>query len=92
MGHELRVPARTGCGGVSMAGGLQGQGQGRGEGVMGRCLPSPLYIFKAFTYVVRHSVSVREVDSEYPFYMLIYMNFYVFHIYFILFIFLSKTY
>jgi len=38
------------------------------------------------------SVLIREVASEYPLCVLIYMNSYIFHIYVILFISLSKTY
>ena len=57
----------------------------------GHRLPSPPF-FLEFTYVFRLSVSTRKVASEYPFCVLIYMNSYIFHIYFILFIFLSNTY
>jgi len=32
LGHEMRAPAGTGRGGVSMAGGWEGQVQGRGMG------------------------------------------------------------
>ena len=35
---------------------------------------------------------MRKIASEHPFCVLIYMNSYIFHIYFILFIFLSNTY
>jgi len=35
---------------------------------------------------------MRKVASEHPFCVLVYMNSYIFHIYFILFIFLSNTY
>jgi len=41
-----------------------------------------------FAFVFRLSVSIRKVASQHPFCVLIYMNFYIFHIYFILFIFL----
>ena len=44
-GHEMRGPARTGRGGVSMAVGRQGQGAGKGEGVRGHRLPSPRMFF-----------------------------------------------
>ena len=40
-------------------------------------------------YVFRLSVSMRKVAGEHPFCVLIYMNSYIFHIYFILFILLS---
>ena len=45
-----------------------------------------------FDYVFRLSVSMRKIASERPFCVLIYMNSYIFHIYFNLFIFLSNTY
>jgi len=41
LGHEMRGPAGTGPGSVSMAGGRQGQGAGKGDGVREHCLPSP---------------------------------------------------
>ena len=33
LGHEMRGPAGTGCGGVSMAGGRKAKAQGMGNGV-----------------------------------------------------------
>jgi len=41
LGHEMRGPAGTGCGGVSMAGGREGQSARKGNGVRGHRLPSP---------------------------------------------------
>jgi len=41
LGHEMRGPAGTGRGGVSMAGGREGQGARKGNGVRGHRLPSP---------------------------------------------------
>jgi len=43
VGHEMRGPAGTQAGhdGVSMAGGREGQGARKGNGVRGHCLPSP---------------------------------------------------
>jgi len=41
LGHEMRGPAETGRGGVSMAGGQEGQGARKGNGVRGHRLPSP---------------------------------------------------
>jgi len=41
LGHEMRGPARTGRGGVSMAGGQEGQGARKGNGVRGHRLLSP---------------------------------------------------
>ena len=40
-GHEIRGPAGTGRGSVSMAGGQEGQGARKGNGVRGHRLPSP---------------------------------------------------
>ena len=45
-----------------------------------------------FTYAFRLSASVSKVASKYPFCVLICMNSHIFHIHFILFIFLSNTY
>jgi len=41
LGDEMRGPAGTGHGGVSMAGGWEGQGARKGNGARGYCLPSP---------------------------------------------------
>jgi len=41
LGHEMRGPAGTGCDGVSMAGGREGQNARKGNGVKGHRLPSP---------------------------------------------------
>jgi len=41
LGHEMRGPAGTLRGGVSMAGGREGQGARKGDGVRGHRLPSP---------------------------------------------------
>jgi len=41
LGHEMRGPAGTERGGVSMAGGREGQGARKGNGVRGHRLPSP---------------------------------------------------
>ena len=41
LGHEMRGPAGTGRGGVSMAGGWEGQGARKGNEVRGHRLPSP---------------------------------------------------
>ena len=49
-------------------------------------------MFSEFTDVLRLSISIREIASEYPFCVFIYKNSYIFHIYFILVIFLSNTY
>jgi len=66
------------------------QGRGMGWGAIA-CHHRHVF-FKGFTYVFRLSFSIRKVASEHPFCVLIYMNSYIFHIYFILFIFLSNTY
>ena len=44
LGHEMRCPAGTGRGGVSMAGGGEGQGARKGNGVRGHRLPSPPWV------------------------------------------------
>jgi len=41
LGHEMRGPAGTGRGGVLMAGGREGPGPRKGNGVRGHRLPSP---------------------------------------------------
>jgi len=41
LGHEMRGPVGTGRFGVSMAGGREGQGARKGDGVRGHRLPSP---------------------------------------------------
>jgi len=41
LGHEMRGPAGTGRGGVSMAGVWEGQGARKGNEVKGHRLPSP---------------------------------------------------
>jgi len=41
LGHEMRGPAGTGCEGVSMAGGREGQCARKGDGVRGHRLLSP---------------------------------------------------
>ena len=39
LGHDMRGPAGTGRGGVSMVGGREGQGARKGNGVRGHYLP-----------------------------------------------------
>ena len=41
VGHEIRGPAGTGRGGISMAGRWIGQGARKGNGMRGHRLPSP---------------------------------------------------
>jgi len=82
-GYEMRGPAGTGRGGISMTGGQESQGA-RGH----RLLAITAMFFSEFAYVFWLSVSIRKVASEHPFFVLIYMNSYIFHIYFILLIFL----
>jgi len=43
--HEMKGPAGTGRGGVSMAGRREGQGAREGTGVRGYRLPSPPVVF-----------------------------------------------
>jgi len=51
-----------------------------------------ILFFKNSLIYIWLSVSIRKVASEYLFCVLIYMNFYAFHIDFMLFVFLSNTY
>ena len=55
--HEMRSPAGTGRGGVSMAGGQEGQGARKGDGVRGHRLPSPPWfvqnLLKLFGFLSR---------------------------------------
>jgi len=88
LGHEMRGPAGTGRGGVSMAGGREGQGARKGDGVRCHRLPSPPW-FVQNLQVFRLSVSMRKVGGEHPFCVLIYMNSYMFQICCILFVLLS---
>jgi len=46
LGHEMRGPAGTGRGGISMGGpgGREGQGAKKRNGVRGHCLPSPPFL------------------------------------------------
>ena len=87
LGHEMRGPVGTERGGVSMAGGREGQGARKGNGLRGHRLPSRHILFR-IAYVFRLSLSMRKVARERPFCVLIYMNSYIFHISFIFFIFL----
>jgi len=51
VGHEMRGPAGTGCGSVSMAGGREGQGARKGNGVRGNRLPSlPWFVQNLLKY------------------------------------------
>jgi len=51
LGHEMRVPTGTRRGGVSMAGGWEGQGTRKGNGVRGHRLPSPpCFVQNLFMY------------------------------------------
>jgi len=51
LGYEMRGPAGTGRGGVSMAGGREGQGARKGDGVRGHCLPSmPCFVQNLLKY------------------------------------------
>jgi len=79
LGHEMRGPAGTGRGGVSMAGGWEGQGARNGNGVRGHRLPSP----PCFVQNLLMYFGFPSRAGEHPFCVLIYMNSYIFHIYFI---------
>jgi len=71
LGHEMRDPAGTGRGGVSMAGGREGQGARKGNGVRGHRLPSPPYFCSEFAYVFWLSVSMRKIAGEHAFCVLV---------------------
>jgi len=77
--NEMRAPAGTGRGGVSMTDGRQGQGAWS-EGLS---FAITAMFCSEFTYAFVPFVSVREVASEYLFAVLIHMNLYMFHIYFL---------
>jgi len=73
---------------------LDGKGARRPRCEGGEWGEGPLLAISAifcseFAYVFRLSVSMRKVADEHPFCVLIYMNSYIFHICFILFILLS---
>ena len=73
---------------------LDGWGAGRprrkeGEWGEGPSLAITTMVCSEFAYVFRLSVSMRKVAGEHPFCVLIYMNSYIFHICFVLFILLS---
>ena len=57
LGHEMRGPAGTGRGGVSMARRREGQGARKGNGVRGHRLPSPPFfvqnLLKYFGFLSR---------------------------------------
>ena len=84
--YKTRCPAGTECGGVSIAGGRQAKAQRRveGWGAVRRLLAITAMFDLEFAYLFRVSVSMKEVAGENLFYVPIYMNFYVFLIYFIL--------
>jgi len=70
LGHEMRGSAGTGCGGVLMAGGREGQGARKGNGVRGHRLPSPpcfvqnlLMYFGFLSRCKRLLASIRSVYS-----------------------------
>jgi len=75
-----------------MAGGVERPRRKEGKWGEGPSLAITAMFCREFAYVFRVSVSIRKVASEHPFCVLIYMNSYIFHFYFILFIFLSNTY
>jgi len=79
----MRGPAGTGRGGVSMAGGAGRPRRKEGEWGEGPSLAISAMFCAEFAYVFRLSVSMRKVAGEHPFCVLIYMNSYMIHIYFI---------
>ena len=91
LGHEMRGPAGTGRGEVSMAGGGRPKRK-EGEWGEGPSLAITAMFCSEFACVFRLSVWIKKVASEHAFCVLIYMNSYIFHICFISFMFLSNTY
>jgi len=81
LGHEMRGPAGTGRGGPTW--GAVGPRRKEGEWGEGPSLAITAMFCLEFAYVFRLSVSKRKVPSEHPFCVLIYMNSYIFQIYFI---------
>jgi len=67
--HEMRGPAGTGRGGVSMAGGREGQGARKGNGVRGHRLPSlPCYVqnlLMYFGFSPRSERLLANIHSDY---------------------------
>ena len=56
LGHEMRGPAGTGRGGVSMVGGREGQGARKEKEVRGHRLPSlPCFVWSLLMYFGFHS-------------------------------------
>ena len=80
------MTAGTGPGCVSMTGGREDQGARKGNGVRGHRLSSPPCFVQNLLKYLGFSVSMRKVADKHPFCVLIYMNTYIFHICFILFI------
>jgi len=66
-----------------MVGGREGEGANEEEWGEGPSLAITATFCLEFAFVFRLSVSIRKVDSKHPFYVLIYMNSFIFHIYFI---------
>ena len=75
----MRGPGGTGRDGVSMAGGREGQGARKGEGPS---LAITAMVCLEFADVFWLFVLIRKVASEHPFCVLLYINYYMFHIYF----------
>jgi len=82
LGHEMRGPAGTGRGGVSMAGAGRPRRKEEEWGEVPSLAISAMFC-PEFAHVFRLSVSMRIVAGAHPFRVLIYMNSYIFHIYFI---------
>jgi len=76
LGHEMRGPAGTGRGGVSMARGQEGQGASPEEGEWGEgpSLAISTMFCSEFAYSFRLSVSMRKVAGEHPFCVLIHIH------------------
>jgi len=68
----MRGPAGIGRGGVSMVGGREGRGARKGNGVRASLAITAMFCLE-FAFVFRLSVSIRKVDRQNPFCVLIYI-------------------
>ena len=83
LGHEMRGPAGTGRGGVSMARGREGQGARKENGVRGHRLPSPPCFVQSLLMYFGFLSRYGRLLAKHLYCVLIYMNSYIFHIHFI---------
>jgi len=74
--YEMRSPAGIERGVVSMGGKAKAQGRGKGWGAVACHLR---HVVQGFVHVILLSVPMKEVAGEFLFYIVIYMNFYLFY-------------